>query len=228
MTQDKTANRRAGHRKQKGLLFAANRAAHTERKLNTGSGLECLREVFETSAANLLKTCTDEYLALIDEAAEMLCSAFANGHKLLVYGNGGSASDAQHICSELVGRFLKERRGLPAIALPSNQSVVTAWGNDYTFDSIFERQIEALGLPGDVAWGISTSGNSTNVIRGNRAARLAGLRTIGLTGEGGGQLGAWCDVLLAAPLKETPRIQEVHLVTYHSICAAVEERMFGR
>jgi D-sedoheptulose 7-phosphate isomerase len=157
----------------------------------------------------------------------MLTEAFLGGKKLLVYGNGGSASDAEHICGELVGRFLKERRGLPAIALSSNQSVLTAWGNDYSFDSVFERQVQALGQPGDVAWGISTSGNSANVVRAHRMAKELGMRTIGLTGLGGGELGPWCDVLLAAPVRETPRIQEVHLVTYHAICAEVEERLFG-
>jgi D-sedoheptulose 7-phosphate isomerase len=188
---------------------------------------QSVRAMFEAAAANLLRTCTPEYLGLIDEAVGILCAAFEGGKKLLVYGNGGSSSDAQHICGELVGRFLKERRGLPAIALSSNQSVVTAWGNDYSFESIFERQVQALGQPGDVAWGLSTSGNSANVVRGNQTARELGLRTIGLTGAGGGKLGPWCDVLLAAPVRETPRIQEVHLVTYHAICAAVEERLFG-
>jgi D-sedoheptulose 7-phosphate isomerase len=183
--------------------------------------------MFEAASGHLLRACEGDYPERIQRAVEMLCAAFVAGRKLLVYGNGGSASDAQHICGELVGRFLKERRGLPAIALSSNQSVLTAWGNDYSFDSIFERQVQALGQPGDVAWGISTSGNSENVVRANMTAQHLGLGTIGLTGEGGGRLGPWCDVLLAAPVRETPRIQEVHLVTYHAICAAVEERLFG-
>ena len=186
-----------------------------------------VRSMFEDAAANLLRSCTGDYLARLGEAVAVLCEAFQSGKKLLVYGNGGSASDAQHICGELVGRFLKERRGLPAIALSSNQSVLTAWGNDYSFETIFERQVQALGSPGDVAWGISTSGNSENVIRGHRMARELGIATIGMTGEGGGRLAPLCDVLLAAPVRETPRIQEVHLVTYHAICASVEERLFG-
>jgi D-sedoheptulose 7-phosphate isomerase len=185
------------------------------------------RAAFEAAAGNLLAACHGDYLKRIGEATAALVSAFGNGKKLLVYGNGGSASDAQHICGELVGRFLKERRGLPALALSANQSVLTAWGNDYSFETVFERQVQALGHPGDVAWGISTSGNSLNVIRGHRIAREMGLTTIGLTGLGGGQLAPWCDILLAAPVRETPRIQEVHLVTYHAICAAVEERLFG-
>lgn len=186
-----------------------------------------VRGMFEDAAANLLRSCAGDYLARLGEAVSILCEAFQNGRKLLVYGNGGSASDAQHICGELVGRFLKERRGLPAIALSSNQSVLTAWGNDYSFETIFERQVQALGSAGDVAWGISTSGNSENVIRGHLAARELGIRTIGMTGEGGGRLAPLCDVLLAVPVRETPRIQEVHLVTYHAICASVEDRLFG-
>ena len=184
--------------------------------------------MFEAAAENLLLTCNCGYLSKIDEAVDMLAEAFRGGKKLLVYGNGGSASDAQHICGELVGRFLKEREGLPAIALSSNQSILTALGNDYSFDSVFERQVQALGQPGDVAWGISTSGNSVNVIRAHRTAKESGMRTIGLTGSGGRTpWGALCDVLLAAPVRETPRIQEVHLVTYHAICAEVEDRLFG-
>ena len=185
------------------------------------------REVFATAAGNLIAACNGDYLRRIGEAVEILAGAFRAGKKLLVYGNGGSASDAQHICGELVGRFLKERRGLPAIALSSNQAVLTAWGNDYSFETVFERQVQALGQPGDVAWGISTSGNSLNVIHAHRIAREMGLVTIGLTGLGGGRLAPWCDLLLDAPVNETPRVQEVHLVTYHAICAAVEERLFG-
>jgi len=186
-----------------------------------------VKAAFEASAANLLRANNDEYLDRIAEAVDLLCRTFEAGRKLLVYGNGGSSADAQHICGELVGRFLRERRGLPAIALASNQALITAWGNDYSFETIFERQVQAYGQPGDVVWGISTSGNSANVILGHRMAREVGLKTIGLTGCGGGELGPYCDVLLSAPAKETPRIQEIHLVTYHAICEAVEARMFG-
>jgi D-sedoheptulose 7-phosphate isomerase len=128
----------------------------------------------------------------------------------LVFGNGGSSADAQHICGELVGRFMCERRALPAIALSANQAVITAWSNDCSFETVFSRQIEALGRPGDVAWGISTSGNSPNVIEALRVARQSGLSTIGLTGQSGGRMAQWCDVLMAVPLTETPRVQEVH------------------
>jgi D-sedoheptulose 7-phosphate isomerase len=157
----------------------------------------------------------------------MLAAAVSAGRKLLVFGNGGSSADAEHLCAELLGRFERERRPVAAIALTTNQSFLTAWSNDYRFDAVFERQIEAFGQPGDIAWGISTSGNSANVVNALRRAREMGLRTIGLTGQGGGRMAQHCDVLMAVTLAETPRIQEVHLVTYHSICAALEERLFG-
>jgi len=160
-------------------------------------------------------------------AVDLLEAAMNGGHKLLAFGNGGSSADAQHLCAELVGRFLRERRALPAIALTTNQALLTAWSNDHQFDDVFARQIEALGGAGDVALGISTSGNSTNVVNALRRARGLGLKTVGLTGKGGGRLAEHCDVLMAVPLTETPRIQEVHLVTYHAICAALEERLFG-
>jgi D-sedoheptulose 7-phosphate isomerase len=188
---------------------------------------ETMRQTFEAAANNMLLACSSDYLARVERAASLIVDAFRQGRKLLVYGNGGSSADAQHICGELVGRFLKERRGLPAIALGSNQAVLTAWGNDYTFDSVFERQVEALGQPGDVAWGISTSGNSPNILLAHRAAKQLGMTTIGMTGLGGGQLASLSDILLPAPIRETPRIQEIHLVTYHTICAAIEDELFG-
>jgi D-sedoheptulose 7-phosphate isomerase len=165
------------------------------------------------------------YPASIQAAIDLLAAAFESSRKLLVFGNGGSAADAQHICGELVGRFLLERPGLPAICLTSNSAVLTAWANDYSFEDVFARQIQAFGVPGDVAWGISTSGNSKNVVAALQTARETGLQTIGMTGASGGRLAPLCDVLLAAPSSHTPRIQEIHLVTYHAICAAVEERV---
>src|SRR6185503_12824710 len=141
------------------------------------------------------------------------------------FGNGGSSADAQHFSAELVGRFVAERRALPAIALTTNQAVLTAWSNDHSFDDVFARQIEALGSRGDLAFGISTSGTAANVLKALERAREMGLRTIGLTGAQGSRMASLCDVLLAVPLTTTPRIQEVHLVTYHAICAAVEARI---
>jgi D-sedoheptulose 7-phosphate isomerase len=167
------------------------------------------------------------YQEAVGEAADLLHAALGGGHKLLAFGNGGSAADAQHLCAELVGRFSIDRRALPAIALTTNGSLLTAWSNDHRFEEVFVRQVEALGQPGDVAFGISTSGNSPNVVDALRRARELGLRTVGLTGAGGGRCADHCDVLMAVPLTDTPRIQEVHLVTYHAICAVLEERMFA-
>lgn len=183
---------------------------------------DLIASLFQSTARSLEVIARDSYIAEVSRASEMLSASFTAGGKLLVFGNGGSSADAQHICGELVGRFLHERRALPAIALSANQAVLTAWSNDYSFETVFSRQIEALGRPEDVAWGISTSGNSPNVVEALKTARKRGLATIGLTGRGGGRMAAWCDVLMAAPLIETPRIQEIHLITYHAICADVE------
>jgi D-sedoheptulose 7-phosphate isomerase len=167
------------------------------------------------------------YERSVAAALDVLYEAIAGGRKLLAFGNGGSSADAQHLCAELVGRFQRPRRALPAIALTTNQALLTAWSNDHQFDDVFARQIEALGQPGDVALAISTSGNSPNVVNALRRARELGLKTVGLTGAGGGQAAAHCDVVMAVPLTETARIQEVHLVTYHALCAALEDRLFG-
>ncbi len=146
----------------------------------------------------------------------------------MVCGNGGSAADAMHICAELVGRFYKERRALPAIALNSDSAILTALSNDYAYDTVFSRQVEALGKPGDVVWGISTSGNSKNVVGALKKGRELGASTIAFTGQGGGAIAQHADVLLAVPLSVTPRIQEVHTVTYHIICEAVEAELFNK
>lgn len=186
-----------------------------------------LSEVFEQSAQAIRDAGSDSsYLSAIEAVTQVIVQAFQSGHKLLVFGNGGSSADAQHICAELVGRYLVQRPGLPAIALTADQAFLTAWSNDYTFDTVFARQLQTLGQPGDVAWGISTSGNSCNIVAGLQAARAAGLITIGLTGQGGGKAAAYCDHLLAVPSIETARIQEVHQVTYHAICGAIEATLF--
>ncbi len=182
---------------------------------------------FRQVANNMSLVADSGYVAAVGRAADLLHESFAAGRKLLVFGNGGSSADAQHLTAELVGRFAAERKALPAIALTTNQAILTAWSNDHSFTEVFARQIEALGTPGDVAFGISTSGTSPNVVNGLRRARERGLRTIGMTGRSGGDLQPLCDVLLAVPLDSTARIQEVHLVTYHSICAILERRLFG-
>jgi D-sedoheptulose 7-phosphate isomerase len=181
---------------------------------------------FESSARSLQSICATSYPSQISRAVDLLVERLSAGNKLLVCGNGGSAADAMHICGELVGRFFKERRALPAIALNTDPAILTAWSNDYSYDTVFSRQVEALALAGDVVWGISTSGNSKNVVAALKTARERGASTIALTGQGGGAMAAHADVLLAVPLTTTPRIQEVHSVTYHIICEAVEAELF--
>lgn len=163
----------------------------------------------------------------IAEVAEALVAAYRQGGKAFFFGNGGSAADAQHLAAELVGRFAGERRPLPALALTVNTSSLTAIGNDYGFEEVFARQIRALGSPGDIAIGLSTSGRSPNVIRGVEAARERGLVTVGLTGEGGGILKEKVDYCLCVPSSLTPRIQECHILIGHVLCEIVERELFG-
>lgn len=162
----------------------------------------------------------------IVKAASAVVAAFRSGNKVLLFGNGGSAADAQHIAAEFVGRFLPDRRAMPAISLATDTSALTALGNDYGYDTVFSRQIEALGVSGDVAIGISTSGNSPNVIAGLDAARTRGLRTIGFAGEGGGKMNGHADILFCVPSKMTPRIQETHLTLAHILCELVDRELF--
>jgi len=147
------------------------------------------------------------------------------GGKLLFFGNGGSAADAQHIAAELVVRYKTDRKAIAAIALTTDTSTLTACGNDMGFDALFERQIEALGRPGDVAVGISTSGKSPNVLRGLRQARKDGLKTIGLAGGTGGEMGPICDSMITVPSPITARIQEMHITIGHMLCVALETRL---
>jgi D-sedoheptulose 7-phosphate isomerase len=165
-------------------------------------------------------------VATVAEVSRVIVSALRQGGKILAFGNGGSAADAQHIVAEFVGRFAFDRPPLPALALSVNTSCVTAIGNDYGFDLVFSRQIEALGRKGDVAIGISTSGNSANVLGGMLASRKLGLHTIALTGCTGGQLKGTVDHCLCAPSNETPRIQECHILMGHIICELVEQTIF--
>jgi len=164
---------------------------------------------------------------LMDHAANSVCQAFSQGKPFLLCGNGGSAADAMHITGELVGRFLKERRPYRAICLSSNPAVITAWANDYSYDAVFARQVEAYGEPGAVILGISTSGNSRNVVAAFEQARRMGMTVIAMTGEGGGAMGPLADHLLAVPSRSTPLIQQVHLCLYHYLCATIECRMMG-
>lgn len=165
--------------------------------------------------------------AAAEQAVAVLVGALRNRKPVLVCGNGGSASDAMHIAGELVGRFLKERPAQNVIALAANPSVLTAWSNDYSYETVFSRQVEAHGCAGGVIWGISTSGNSSNVVRALEAGRGLGMATIGLTGQGGGRMAALSDVLIDVPSGCTPRIQEMHVLLYHYICERVEEQLLN-
>jgi D-sedoheptulose 7-phosphate isomerase len=164
----------------------------------------------------------------IRTAAEMILSALRIGKKLLLIGNGGSAADAQHIAAEFVGRYRLERRAMPAMALSVNTSALTAIGNDYGFDDVFARQIEAFAQPGDVLVAISTSGNSRNILRGTLLAHAQRLKTIALTGVSGGKLKGVADLCLCMPSEETPRIQEAHILVGHAISEFVEAELFRR
>ncbi len=183
---------------------------------------EILRE-----ASTLLETVRGFAPAQVLLAVDMLVSAFKSRNKVLVFGNGGSASDAEHLAAELVGRFARDREGWPAISLTADSSVVTAIGNDYGFDQIFARQVEALGRQGDIAFAISTSGKSANVIAGLEAAERGGLRRIALTGRDGGLLGRAAELQINVPHDSVPRVQEVHRTLLHVICELVERELAG-
>ncbi len=168
-----------------------------------------------------------EQAELLDRIAELWTGAIRAGHKVIFFGNGGSAADAQHLECELAGRFYQDREPLAALSLTVNSSSLTAIGNDYGYDQVFSRQLAGIGRAGDVAVGISTSGNSANVVRALETARARGLATVGLTGRGGGRMRAWCDHCLAIDSEETPRIQEAHILAGHILCEAVERALFG-
>jgi D-sedoheptulose 7-phosphate isomerase len=187
-------------------------------------------EHFRRSCETLSRAADDPDLrARIHEIAEAITAAFRCGHKLLIAGNGGSAADAQHIAGEFLSRLNFDRNPLPAIALTTDSSVLTAIGNDYGFDRTFERQVRGLGKSGDVFIAISTSGQSPNVIAALKAAREGGLTTIGFTGSAAsGLMPPLCDHCLAAPTEETPLIQQIHIVAAHAICSLVESNLFRR
>lgn len=161
------------------------------------------------------------------QIGELLIDIYKKGNKLLIAGNGGSAADAQHIAGELVSKFYFDRPALPAIALTTDTSIITAIGNDYGYEKLFSRQIEANGVQGDAFLGISTSGNSKNIIEGIQTAKKKGLITFGLTGESGGEMKALCDYCICVPSSETPRIQEAHILVGHILCSMIEKMMFS-
>lgn len=161
----------------------------------------------------------------LDRAVDTIANCLVLGKPLLLCGNGGSASDALHISGELVGRFLVDRKALNVVCLNSNVSILTAWSNDFEYESVFSRQVEAHGSEGAVILGISTSGNSRNVVSAFKTAKIMGMHTIALTGTGGGRLADYTDILIDVPSSLTPRVQELHLPIYHYLCEAIERRI---
>ena len=188
-----------------------------------------IREQMRETARNLEAMASDDALvALVAEVATTCITALSGGRKVLFAGNGGSAADAQHLAAELVSRFAYDRPGLPAFALTTDTSALTAIGNDYGYERLFARQIEAVGAAGDVFFGISTSGRSPNVLAALDLARAKGLVTVGMTGRTGGSMAQRCDLLLRVPSDATPRIQEGHIAMGHAICQIIEAQMFPR
>lgn len=183
---------------------------------------ETINDVLRESARIKMQL-ADEQAGAILEVIDLVVTALARGNVVFFFGNGGSAADSQHLAAELVGRFVGERRPLPALALTTDTSILTSIGNDYGFDQIFLRQIQALGRPGDVAIGLSTSGNSPNVLQAIEAARACGLATVGLTGRDGGRLAELAHHCLRVPSDDTARIQESHITIGHLICQGVDD-----
>jgi D-sedoheptulose 7-phosphate isomerase len=168
----------------------------------------------------------ENILARIEEVSKLIAKTFRNGNRLYLCGNGGSAADAQHLAAEFTGRFYHDREPLPAEAFHVNTSFLTAVANDYSYNEIYLRAVKAYGRKGDILWGISTSGNSTNVILAQEEARKRGMTVISFTGETGGKMKDCCDFLFNVPSKDTPRIQESHILIGHIICQLVEEQLF--
>lgn len=175
------------------------------------SHLETIQKVIETMSEPL------------EKASQIAIDTLKNGNKILLFGNGGSAADAQHIAAELTGRYKTERRGLPGIALTTDTSALTAIGNDYGYDRVFDRQVESLAQNGDLLIGISTSGNSKNVINAFKIGKEIGCKIIGFSGRDGGEMNNYCDVNLVVPSNDTPRIQEMHILFGHTICQLIDE-----
>ena len=197
-------------------------------KEEVGGNAEALAMIARHAAAGarLREQFFAEQAARVDLAAHRTAVALAKGNKILLCGNGGSAGDAQHLAGEFVNRFLIDRPPLAAVALTTDSSVLTAIGNDFGFDLVFEKQVRALGQAGDILVGISTSGNSPDVLAALRLARERNMFTIGLTGQEGGKMAAWCDVLLAVPHTHTPLIQEIHIAAGHLWCSLVDHYLF--
>ncbi|MDP3723339.1 MAG: D-sedoheptulose 7-phosphate isomerase [Candidatus Omnitrophota bacterium] len=190
------------------------------------ASLEVIATILQETAELHARLPRDQQL-LIAEAGGVMADALKAGRKLIWFGNGGSATQSQHMAGEFVGRFRRERRSLPSVSLTENMASVTAIANDYAYEQIFSRQLEGLAQPGDVALGLSTSGSSPNVIQALRTAKTLQVRTIGLTGRSGGQMAAVCDVCICVPSAVTARIQEAHLTIGHILCELIEEALLG-
>jgi len=190
------------------------------------ASLEVIAAILKETAELHARLPRDQQL-LIAEAGGVMADALKAGRKLIWFGNGGAATQSQHMAGEFVGRFRRERRSLPSVSLTENMASVTAIANDYAYEQIFSRQLEGLAQPGDVALGLSTSGSSPNVIQALRTAKTLQVRTIGLTGRSGGQMAAVCDVCICVPSAVTARIQEAHLTIGHILCELIEETLLG-
>lgn len=185
-----------------------------------------MKDVIKSEFESHLETIKDVIEKLQDdvvEASDMVVQTLKEGNKILLFGNGGSAADAQHIAAELTGRYKTERRGLPGIALTTDTSALTAIGNDYGYDRVFDRQVESLANRGDLLIGISTSGNSKNVINAFKVGREIGCKIVGFSGRDGGEMNEWCDKNLVVPSNNTPRIQEMHILIGHTICQCIDD-----
>lgn len=187
---------------------------------------EAIVRIFEESAQVKVKFAKENVEKII-EVVQVIAQAFREGKKLILFGNGGSATDASHIAAEFVNRFLMERPPLPAVALNTDVAVLTSISNDYDYSQVFSKQLAALGHEGDIAIGISTSGNSPNVVKAVEVAKKNGLKTVVLTGGTGGKLANMADYTFIVPTKHTPRIQEAHITLGHTICQMVDEELFG-
>lgn len=190
--------------------------------------IQMIRSLIESSIETKQKLLQDDKIAeTVEEITKAIVAAFKNGNKLLLCGNGGSAADAQHLAAEFTGRFYKDRQALPAEALHVNTSYLTSVANDYSFDVVYSRMVTGIGNKGDLLIGLSTSGNSINIIKALEAAKEKGMITVGFTGETGGKMKNMCDHLINIPSDDTPRIQESHILLGHIICQLAEEKYFG-
>jgi D-sedoheptulose 7-phosphate isomerase len=199
----------------------------------TMNNFQQMQKIIHDQIMNSVKTAekiagSEEIIDVIKDAAKAIIATIENKGKVMIAGNGGSAADSQHIAAEFVNRFYFDRPGLPAIALTTDTSVLTAIGNDYGFDRAFARQLNAIGTRGDIFLALSTSGNSVNIIEALRECRSKGIRSIGFTGSSGGKMNDLCDIIIKVPSDETPRIQEMHILIAHIICAITEDTLFQK